>query len=465
MAIKAGKELIVKIEKFALGGKGLSRVNGEVLFVDGGIPGATVRVKVTRKKKSYSEARILEVIEPSPDESPPFCFHASYCGGCYWQRVNYDRQLEWKERLVRETLEHLGNLDASTVRPITPSPETLYYRNKMEFAFSARRWFRPDEIAKEVELKRDCGLGLHVKGHFDRVFNVEECYLESPQAVDLLKTVREFCRGSGLPAYDINRKEGFWRFLVIREGKNTDQRLIHLITTTNDEAAGTIEALGQMLEKTGMVTTFVHSTNDSLSQVAFGESSIVLFGQGYIEERLGNFRFRISPNSFFQTNPRGAEILYGKVLECAGLTGGETVWDLYCGTGSISIFVAPHARRVVGVELVEEAVADAYVNVELNGIENCTFHAGDIKEVIRELSTDVPDVIITDPPRAGMNPKVIRGLKDVKARRLVAVSCNPATLARDLSMLADSYRLLEVYPFDMFPHTPHIECVALLERK
>lgn len=465
MALKARDELIVKIEKFALGGKGLSRIDGEVLFVDGAIPGATVRVKIKRKKRNYSEAQVLEVLEPSPDESPPFCSHVPYCGGCLWQRVRYEKQLEWKECLVRETLEHLGGLNASTVRPITPSPQRVYYRNKMEFAFSARRWFRPDEIAQEQELKRDCGLGLHVKGHFDRVFNLEECYLESREAVEILKLVREFCGRSGLPAYDIKGKEGFWRFLVIREGKRTNQRMVHLITTSNGGATEKVEALGLILKTSGMVTTFVHSTNDSLSQVAFGESSRVLFGSGYIEEKLEGFRFRISPNSFFQTNPYGAEILYQKILQCAGLTGNETVWDLYCGTGSISLFVAPYARRVVGIELLEEAVADAYVNMELNNIENCTFIVGDIKDLIKQLETEVPDVVITDPPRAGMNPRVVRYLKGLRARRLIAVSCNPATLARDLAMLADEYRLLEVYPFDLFPHTPHIECVALLERK
>lgn len=465
MSIKKGQELTVKIDKLALGGKGVVRVNGEVIFVEGGLPGATVRIKVIRRKKAYAEARMVEVIEPSPDEQPPLCMHVEYCGGCVWQRLMYEKQLKWKEHLVRETLEHLGRLNEAVVQPISPSPCTVFYRNKMEFTFSDKRWFRPDEIAMHNQaLVRDCGLGLHVKGRFDKVFNIEECYLESEESVSIVKLVRNFCQESGLPAYNINRHEGFWRFLVIREGKNTGHRMVHIITTPpGDEGHASLEILATRLNATGFISTCVHSVNDSLSQVATGISSRILFGTGYIEELIGGFTFRISANSFFQTNPKGAEVLYARILECADLTSSETVWDLYCGAGSISIYIARYASRVVGIELIEEAVSDAYVNAELNDIRNCTFIAGDIKDTIVTIKDDRPEVVITDPPRAGMHPNVVKMLKKVKPYKIVAVSCNPATLSRDLSIFSDIYYIKKVYPFDLFPHTHHIECVALLE--
>ncbi len=464
--IKKNAELAVSVEKLAIGGKAIARVNNMVVFIDKALPGQKVKILIKRKKKNYAEAKLIEVLESSEDEIEPFCIHESYCGGCRWQTLKYDKQLEWKRKHVEEALEHIASLKHTCIHPITPSPNTRFYRNKMEFTFSSRRWFRPDEISdKSRVLSRNCGLGLHVRGTFDKVFNVEECYLESPEAVEILKVVRSFCLQSGLPAYDIRKHNGFWRFLVIREGKKTGQRLVHIITTESKNASSAIKELAAEVERLGCVTTFVHSVNDSRAQVATGEESKVYWGRGTIEEQLGDLTFTISPHSFFQTNPLGAEKLYEKVVQCAGLTGNETVWDLYCGTGSIALYVASDAKKVVGFEIIEQAVTDAYRNAERNSITNCSFLIGDIKDVIVNRMTDKPDVVISDPPRAGMHPKVLKALLRLEPRLIIMVSCNPATLARDLGVLSEKYEVTDVFPFDLFPHTPHIECIARLEKR
>ncbi len=464
--VKKNAELTVFVEKLAIGGMAIARIDNMVVFIDKALPGQKVRILIRRKKRNYAEASVVEVLEKSENEVEPFCIHEPYCGGCRWQKLRYDKQLEWKRKHVEEALEHIANLKNTCIHPIVPSPRTEFYRNKMEFTFSARRWFRPDEIAdKSKTLSRDCGLGLHVQGAFDRVFNLEECYLESPEAVEILKVVRSHCLQSGLPAYDIKKHTGFWRFLVIREGKKTGQRLVNVITTKTREADAAIKKLATEVERLGCVTTFVHSINNSRAQVATGEETTVYWGEGTIEEQLGDLTFTISPNSFFQTNPFGAEKLYEVIVQCAALTGNEVVWDMYCGTGSIALYLASKARKVVGFEIIEQAVADAYRNAERNSITNCSFLAGDIKDIIKNNLADRPDVVISDPPRAGMHPSVLKALLDLKPGLIIMVSCNPATFARDLGILSEKYVVTDVFPFDMFPHTPHIECIARLEKK
>ncbi len=464
--IRKNDEFTVTIDGLAIGGKGIAKLNGLVVFVDRGLPGQVAKIRVHRKKKNYVEAKVVEVLSESVDETVPFCVHEPYCGGCQWQRLKYEKQLEWKSKHVKDALSHIGGLKTVNIHAITPSPATKFYRNKMEFTFSSRRWYRPDEITDKKEvLSRECGLGLHVRGTYDKVFNIEECYLESPEAVSILKTVRNFCIQSGLPAYDIKKHTGFWRFLVVREGKRTGHRLVHLITAEHKAANLIVNELASAIENLGLATTFVHSINNSKAQVAVGEKSRVYWGDGTIDERLGSLTFTISAHSFFQTNPLGAELLYDKITDCATLTGKETVWDLYCGTGSIALYVASRANRVIGFELVEEAVVDAYRNAEKNNITNCSFVVGDIKNLINNTTYQRPDVIITDPPRAGMHPKVLKALLQIKPKLIIAVSCNPTTLARDLSTLAEEYAITDIFPFDLFPHTPHIECIARLELK
>lgn len=470
-SIQKGMEIDLHVEKLAFGGQALCRHEGMVVFVDGAAPGQVVRARVIRKKKNYAEALVTEVLRQSPRQSEPFCPHFGVCGGCQWQHIPYEDQLSWKRLHVMESLQHLAGIPEAVVEPTVASPRRQWYRNKMEYTFSERRWLSPQEIATGREYDRSFALGLHAKGRFDRIFDVESCFLESPESVAVLDAVRRWCRQSGLAPYSTRTHEGFWRFLVIREGKNTGHILLHLITAAHPGGEGAVDELAaHVRESFPGVTTFVHSVSRKKAQVAVGDASRNVFGPGFIEERLGALRFRISPHSFFQTNTFAAVPLYGAVLEAAGLEGHESVWDLYCGTGSIALFMASHAREVVGFEVIEDAIRDAYVNCRLNGIDNCRFRAGDLKEVLSQTlresaSFRPPDVVVTDPPRSGMHPAVVRALRELAPRRIVAVSCNPTTLARDLAMLSDVYRIVRVQPFDLFPHTPHIECVVGLDRK
>jgi 23S rRNA (uracil1939-C5)-methyltransferase len=469
--IQKGMEIELDVEKLAFGGKSLARHEGMVIFLDGAAPGQRVLARVVRKRKQYAEARVIRCVSRSPRECDPFCSHFGVCGGCQWQHIPYEDQLAWKRLHVLECLQHLAGFEETVVAPTVPSPVQRWYRNKMEYTFSDRRWLAPDEIASGKEFDRSFAVGLHARGHFDRIFDVETCYLESPQSVEILKEVREWCRASGLPAYTTRTHEGFWRFLVIREGKRTDELLLHLLTAGNARAERVVDALSEHLrERFPRITTVVHSVSHKKAQVAVGDVSRNVFGSGTIEERLGNLRFRISAHSFFQTNPHAAEKLYESVLEFAEFKGDESVWDLYCGTGSIALFIASEVKEVIGFELVDDAIDDAYVNCGLNGIENCRFRAGDLKELIKDAAqgprpSGLPDVVVTDPPRSGMHPSVVKALLDLTPGKIVAVSCNPATLARDLALLADRYHIVRVQPFDLFPHTPHIECVVRLDRK
>ncbi|MBM4287746.1 MAG: 23S rRNA (uracil(1939)-C(5))-methyltransferase RlmD [Deltaproteobacteria bacterium] len=469
-ALTKGAEVDLDIDKLAFGGKALGRINGLVVFVAGALPGQRLRVRLTRKKAHFAEAGVIELLEQSPAYTPPRCRHFGLCGGCPWQNLAYEAQLHWKRQHVQECLEHLAGLRPEDIRPTCASPEQFYYRNKMEFTFAPRPWLPAEELAAGKNPHEAGGaLGLHAPGSFQRVFDLTECHLQSSQTGDLVTAVRDRVRASGLPVYDTRRHTGFWRFLVLREGKNTGQTLAHLITTDQGDPKA-VNALGAYLrERFPVITTLVHSVNAKKAQVAQGQGERALWGPGFIEERLAGRRFRISAGSFFQTNTRAAEALYDAVIRLAELTGGETVWDLYCGAGSIALCLADRARRVVGFELLEAAIQDAYANSRLNGVDNCQFLAGDLKDCLREAITSShhrpPDVVITDPPRAGMHPQVIKALLEIAPRRIIAVSCNPATLARDLALLQERYDIAAVEPFDLFPHTAHIECVVRLERR
>ena len=465
-----GAEVEVYLEKLAFGGKALGRVDGLVVFVEHGIPGQKVRVRITRKKAQFAEGRVVSLVEQSPDYAVPRCRHFGFCGGCRWQDLRYEEQLQWKRRQVQECLQHLAGLRPEDIKPAAASPEQYYYRNKMEFTFAPRPWLTAAAMAAGCTTEGLGGaLGLHVPGSFNRVFNLEECYLQSPRTAAMVTEVRDWVRSSGIPVYDTKGHAGFWRFLVLREGKRTGQWLVHLITTDQGDGEKVAALAAHLRERFGEITTLVHSVNARKAQVAQGGRSRTLWGPGYIEEELQGRRFRISAESFFQTNTGAAEALYGAVIRLGEFTGRETVWDLYCGAGSIALALADRVDRVVGFELVEAAVADAYVNSELNRVDNCRFLAGDLKDKIREAlkSGDYPrpEVVVTDPPRAGMHPQVVQALLELAPQRIVAVSCNPATLARDLALLQEKYKIVTVEPFDLFPHTAHIECVVRLEKK
>ena len=470
--LKRGTEIELVVENLSFGGKGLARVNGLVVFVDRTIPGQRVLVRITRKKASYAEARVLAVLEDSPQAIAPRCTHFGTCGGCLWQNLPYEEQLRAKRDMVWECLAHIGGFPHDVVLPTLPSPQIYYYRHKMEFSFATRRWLSHEEIDRNnLEKPRNFALGLHVKRFYDRVLDIDECHLQGPLSVAILKRVRRFALASGLRPYNTFDHTGFWRFLVVRDSKHTGQILVELITAPDPSPSSLIEQLASVLvAEIPEITTLVHGVSQKKAQIASADSEEVIFGPGYIEEWLGKFQFRISSGAFFQTNSQAGKVLVDQVLAGCALTGSEVVWDLYCGTGTMAIGVAKGARKVIGFELNQEAVTDAKVNARLNGIDNCQFVTGDLAGLLNNTSSLVeyygdPDVVVTDPPRAGMHPSVVKQLVDLAPPKIVSVSCNPATLARDLRMLMEKYRLLHVQPVDMFPHTPHIEAVAVLERK
>jgi 23S rRNA (uracil1939-C5)-methyltransferase len=342
----------------------------------------------------------------------------------------------------------------------------------MEFSFAARRWLMDEELKlSQLKKPRNFALGLHVRGFYDRVLDIEECHLQSPRSVSIVKQVRQFALASELPPYNTRDHSGFWRFLVIRDSKHSGHILVEVITAPHRSGTTVVRQLSSLLQtEIPEITTLVYGVSAKKGHIAIADSQEVIFGPGYIEERLGPWQFRISSGSFFQTNSKAADTLMNQVSENCALTGSEIVWDLYSGIGTMAIGLAKAARKVIGFELIQEAVADARTNATLNDIGNCQFVVGDLKGLLRTPSSLVdrygnPDVVVTDPPRAGMHPSVVKQLIILGPKRIVCVSCNPATLARDVKTLLDTYRLLRLQPVDMFPHTPHIEAVAVLERR
>lgn len=466
--LKKGTEVDLEIESLAFGGRGIARINGFVIFVEGALPGQTVRAKIIKKRKAHAEARTSTVLQSSPLEQEPRCPHFFECGGCRFQHLDYAAQLEYKHQQVVDSLERLGGFTAPEVAEILPSPDAFYYRNKMEFSFGRQRWLTQNEIEQDEIIKpKDFALGLHVKGRFDKILDLDACFLQSPLSADILNETKTFVHESGVPAYSTADHSGFWRHLVIREGKNTGETMVNIVTARIKKfEAVTNQLAAQLMATFPSITTIVHTINSKKAQVAFGDEVRVLSGPGTIQEKIGEHVFRISAHSFFQTNTKGAEMLYRKVADFADLQGDETIFDLYSGAGTISIFLANKAKNVVGFEVVEDAVADAQANCDLNKITNCTFVAGDLKETLKAESTGSPDVIVIDPPRAGMHGDVLATVLELNPQKIVYVSCNPTTFSRDARVLCQSqYQLQAVQPVDMFPMTPHIETVSLLTKK
>jgi 23S rRNA (uracil1939-C5)-methyltransferase len=450
------------ITALAFGGKGIARIDGMAVFVSQAVPGDRVRIEITRRKKNYAEARVLELLAASPDRVVPPCGHAGSCGGCTWQFLRYDRQIEYKRQHVAESIEHIAGLTGVSVHPTIPSPRIWGYRNKMEFTCSTRRWLLADEL-NDPAADRSFALGLHVPGTFDKVLDTVECRLHPDLGNRILAEVRAYIRGSGRPVYGLRSHEGFWRFVVLRNSAAFGHWMVNLVTAFED--ADVLKPLADRLrQRFPEVTSVVNNVTGRKAGIAIGEFERPVAGQSVLRDRIGRFEFEISASSFFQTNTLAAERLYETVAEYAGLTGGETVLDLYSGTGTIPIFVAGRCREVVGIEIVASAVADARRNCELNGVGNCRFIQADIRDGLAGLELR-PDVAIIDPPRVGMAEEVVAQVLRLAPGRLVYVSCNPATLARDLRLLDAGYEVREVQPCDLFPHTFHVEAVARLDRR
>lgn len=460
--VRKGDTLTLAIESLAFGGMGVGRIDGMAVFVANAVPGDTVTVKIVKKKQRYAEARVLEILKPSPQRVDPGCRFCGYCGGCRLRILDYDLQLACKHEQVADALKRIGSVTDAKVHPPIPAERTLAYRNKMEFSFSDRRWLLPEEM-EDPDAAAGFALGLHVSGTFFKVLDIDRCDLFPDMGNRILTDVRDYTRQSSQPVYGLRSHEGFWRFLMLRHSVAHDQWMVNIVTAEKNPAA--VQPLADRLfEAHSNVVSVVNNITARKAGIAVGDEEILLRGAPVIEDCLGDLRFDISANSFFQTNTRGAETLYRVAAEYAGLKGNETVVDLYCGTGTIAIWLSGMARSVVGIEVNESCIADAEKNRQKNKVTNVSFLAGDVKDRLGEIPRQ-PDVMIIDPPRAGMHKDAVRQVLAMGPERIVYVSCNPATLARDAGMLADAYTLTEVQPVDMFPHTPHIECVARLNAR
>lgn len=459
MGIKKGQTLELRISDIAFGGKGLARVNGMAVFVDGGAPLDLVDARIIKKKKSYAEARIVSIKEPSPYRIDPPCMYSGYCGGCKWQFLAYDRQLEFKQRHVIDSIEHIGLIHDPVVHKTIPSVRIFEYRNKMEFTCSDRKWLLPEEMDKK-DIDAGFAIGLHVPGTFNKVLDTKACLLQPKLGNNILEDVRNYIKNSKIPVYGLYSHTGFWRFLMLRHSAAYDQWMVNIITSEEDKK--TLQLLADLLmDKYPEIVSVVNNITARKAGVAIGEYEILLAGDSCIKDKIGSCEFEISANSFFQTNTQGAEQLFRTVREYAGLSGKEKVVDLYSGTGAISIFLADSAKEIIGIEMVASAVTNAQNNCKKNMISNCRFIHGDIKDRLPQVAAK-PDVMIIDPPRVGMHKDVVKHVLEMAPEKIVYVSCNPATMARDLGLIKDKYNLLEVQPVDMFPHTYHIESVAKL---
>ena len=466
-----GDIITLKVESSGFEGRSIARHEGMVVFVEGAVAGDIVKAKIFATKKKHLEARVTEVLEASTLRTEPRCSYFGVCGGCRWQHVRYDEQLAFKQQHVVDALERIGKLKGIRVLPIVASKEIYFYRNKLEFSFGDRPWLSHEEMAAGAEPGLQGGevlLGFHAPERYDKILDIRECHLQSELSNDILNAVRRFSVERGLPVYTSIPQSGYLRNLVIREGKNTGDVMVNIVTF-DDRPAVMEDLSGALTGEFPEIVTVVNNVNTKKANIAVGDFEKVYYGNGVITEKIGSLLFHVSANSFLQTNTRQAEVLYGIVKEFAGLRSGDEVYDLYCGTGAISLFVADAVRHVTGIELVESSITNARMNAEANGISNCEFIAGDLKDL---LTTDVgwkeerkkPDVLIIDPPRSGMHPKAVEEVGRMQVPRVIYVSCNPATLARDLQMLVPfGYAVEKVQPVDMFPHTYHIECVTALK--
>jgi 23S rRNA (uracil1939-C5)-methyltransferase len=478
--LKRDDEIVLTVDDAAFEGRTIGRHEGFVVFVDGAVPGDLVKVRLLKVKKSYAEARVVSVEKPSPHRVAPRCRHFGPCGGCKWQHVDYRLQLQFKQRHVVDAFERIGGFPSPNVLPIIGSDDAFFYRNKMEYSFAEKEWLEilppkidsdvqqyPEQPKSEIKNQRsEMFLGLHVPQRYDKVLEITECFLQSEQSNRILNFVRAFARREQLAVYSSDKDIGYLRFLVIRQSRRTKELMVNLVTF--EDRPDIMKLLTQeLLQAVPEVTTVVNTINSKKAQIAFGDKEKIYAGKGIIHETLGNLNFTISSGSFFQTNTSQAEKLYTVAKSMAALKRTDIVWDLYSGTGSIALFVSDAVSKVIGVESVAAAVEDAERNAKANNITNCSFILGDLKDRLTKETDwikvhEKPDVMIIDPPRSGMHPKAVDEILRIAPPRIVYVSCNPATQARDVKALAARYDVVALQPVDMFPHTFHIENVAQL---
>ncbi|MCS6824137.1 MAG: 23S rRNA (uracil(1939)-C(5))-methyltransferase RlmD [Cytophagaceae bacterium] len=462
--MKHKEEIIyeVPIDDLVAEGKCISKVNGKIIFTEYTAPGDVVDIKIKKSKKNYSEAEVIYYHKYSEERVHPFCSHFSICGGCKLQHINYAAQLKYKARQVSDHLTRIGNVSAEKVYPILPSEQIQYYRNKLEYTFSSRRWLTKEEIASNEPISK-YALGFHVPGMFDRVIDIKHCYLQPGISNALRNEIKEYTLQKGWEYFDAKTQKGFLRSLMIR---TTEEGQTMVLLQFFENRKKEIEELLQHIKQTfPHITSLLYVINPKGNDTIYDQQVHLYYGKEYITERIAHLHFRIGPKSFFQTNTRQTAMLYKKALELAALEGNETLYDLYTGTGTIALFAAGLVKKVIGIEYISQSIEDARKNAEANHICNALFFTGDIKEVLTEnflQEHGTPDVIITDPPRAGMHTDVTQKLLDIAAEKIVYISCNPATQARDIALLSSKYKLSAIQPVDMFPHTHHVENIALL---
>lgn len=465
--MKKGKtQVFEQIEVTGITAEGLTvgRANDMVIFITGAVPGDVVDVEITRKKANYREGKVIHIHSYSPKRATPVCQHFGLCGGCKWQNMQYAEQIAFKQQQVEQTLRRLAKVDMPEMEPILGSPNEYFYRNKMDYAFSAKQWLTYEEMQANVPFAP--ALGFHVPKYFDRILDIEKCHLQPEPSNQIRLAIRAFAKENGYTFFDPRHKEGLMRNLIIRTA-TTGEVMVIVVFYYRDEEK--IEALMQHVAVTfPQITSLNYIVNEKANDTIYDQEVIVYRGTPHITEQMGDLRFMVGPKSFYQTNPIQAHNLYKVALDFANLQGGETVYDLYTGTGTIACFLAQKAGKVVGVEYVPEAIEDAHKNAALNNISNTAFFAGDMKAVLDDefiATHGKPEVIVTDPPRAGMDEKVCLKLLELEPKRIVYVSCNPSTQARDLAILDAKYKVTRIKPVDMFPHTQHVENVVLLELK
>jgi 23S rRNA (uracil1939-C5)-methyltransferase len=456
----------VEITKLAAEGKAIAKIDDKVVFITQTIPGDIVDAQVIKKRKSFMEAIPVKFHKYSDMRVEAFCEHFGSCGGCKWQNLPYDEQLKYKNQQVIDNLERIAKVELPTIDYILPSEKTTFYRNKLEYTFSNKRWLTKDEINTEETLEKSDALGFHAPKVWDKIVNINKCYLQKEPSNTIRLEIKKYADENNIAYFDLRKQEGLLRNLIIRTS-TTNELMIIVVFYYNDPKI-TKDLLNHLSDKFPEITSLMYIVN-SKGNDSITDQEVKLFkGNDHIFEQMEDLRFKIGPKSFYQTNSEQAYNLYCKTRDFAGLTGSETVYDLYTGTGTIANFVAKKAKKVIGVEFVPEAIEDAKVNSEINKISNTEFFAGDMKDILTSTFIEEhgnPDVIITDPPRAGMHNDVIETILNANPKKIVYVSCNPATQARDINLLNINYKVTKAQPVDMFPHTYHVENIVLLERR
>ena len=456
----------VRITDIGAEGNAVARVDNMVVFVPMLIPGDIVDIQVKRRRKNFMEGRVVAFHEYSRDRINPECIHFGVCGGCKWQHLPYHLQLFYKEKQVRESLERIAKVGLPEIRPIIGSPETYWYRNKLEFAFSDKRWLTSEEVSSDNEFAKEDAIGFHIPGLFDKVLDIRECRLQPEPSNSIRNAVREYAHKDRMTFFNTREQTGFLRNMVVRNSSSGEVMVI--IVFFYDDPKRREGLLDFLAERFPRISSLWYIINEKRNDSLADQEPKLYRGKDHLTETMGGLRFRIGPKSFYQTNTVQAGRLYTAAKEFARLTGKEIVYDLYTGTGTIANFLAGSSLKVIGIEYIKEAVSDAVANSELNGIDNTMFIAGDIRSVLdRQFISEhgAPDVIVTDPPRAGMHRDVVESIISASPSRIVYISCNPATQARDIAIMANEYRVAAVRPVDMFPHTHHVENIVLMEKK